>query len=408
MANPEHLKILEKGVAEWNKWRDENREIVPDLSEANLQETCLLIDDLSGDFYLDVNLSNVNLEGENLEMANLQYADLSSANLSYVNLKGANLSYANLSSAILFDANLCSANLFKSNLNSADLSSGMLLRATLNVANLFCANFSDANLCGVNFSAASLIDTNFSGAKLHGANFKKSDLSEINLTRANISFTNFSDVDLSQCIGLNQVICNEGPANIGHATLIKSRDLLDKQPEVFNKFLAICGFPQQFIDYIPSLIQSLEPIQFVDCFLSYAGEDRVFAERLFKDLRAKGVQCWYDQENAVPGDDIKGTLRREIHVRDKMILVLSENSITKPWVFMEATRAMEEEESRKKPVLIPIRLDDTIFDKHGDWVDDVKKRFIGDFIHCDNDAVKYQKALDRLLVSLQKDRVELI
>ena len=39
MANPEHLKILKQGVAAWNKWRLENRLIVPDLEGAKLGGT---------------------------------------------------------------------------------------------------------------------------------------------------------------------------------------------------------------------------------------------------------------------------------------------------------------------------------------------------------------------------------
>jgi hypothetical protein len=31
MASPEHLAILEKGVDVWNKWREENPDIEPDL-----------------------------------------------------------------------------------------------------------------------------------------------------------------------------------------------------------------------------------------------------------------------------------------------------------------------------------------------------------------------------------------
>ena len=34
MANPEHLEILYQGKEVWNRWRDENPEIVPDLSAA--------------------------------------------------------------------------------------------------------------------------------------------------------------------------------------------------------------------------------------------------------------------------------------------------------------------------------------------------------------------------------------
>ena len=57
MANQEHLYILKKGVtnsvifkpsfSKWNKWRDKNSEIRPDLSGADLREADL------GGAYLD-------------------------------------------------------------------------------------------------------------------------------------------------------------------------------------------------------------------------------------------------------------------------------------------------------------------------------------------------------------------
>lgn len=31
MANPEHVEILKQGVDVWNRWREENPEVVPDL-----------------------------------------------------------------------------------------------------------------------------------------------------------------------------------------------------------------------------------------------------------------------------------------------------------------------------------------------------------------------------------------
>jgi hypothetical protein len=32
MANPEHFKVLKQGVEVWNRWREENPEVRPDLS----------------------------------------------------------------------------------------------------------------------------------------------------------------------------------------------------------------------------------------------------------------------------------------------------------------------------------------------------------------------------------------
>jgi len=38
MANQEHLKILAKGVDEWNKWRTTHPVLAPDLSDAILSQ----------------------------------------------------------------------------------------------------------------------------------------------------------------------------------------------------------------------------------------------------------------------------------------------------------------------------------------------------------------------------------
>ena len=38
MANQSHLKKLKEGPKSWNKWRKENKSVIPDLSKADLIE----------------------------------------------------------------------------------------------------------------------------------------------------------------------------------------------------------------------------------------------------------------------------------------------------------------------------------------------------------------------------------
>jgi hypothetical protein len=90
MANKEHLAILRQGVEAWNRWREKNPTIRPDLSVADL--------------------IRANLSGANLSMADLSVADLSGANLSGADLRGANLGVADLSGANLNGADLSGAN----------------------------------------------------------------------------------------------------------------------------------------------------------------------------------------------------------------------------------------------------------------------------------------------------------
>src|ERR1017187_3669978 len=94
MANPEHLEILKQGVEKWNKWRQEQSGIRPDLSKANLNDADLTEANLSG-----ANLSEAYLEQANLHAADLIYADLKFAYLLFADLSGANLGPADLQRA---------------------------------------------------------------------------------------------------------------------------------------------------------------------------------------------------------------------------------------------------------------------------------------------------------------------
>jgi hypothetical protein len=46
MANSEHVAKIYAGVTTWNKWREDNPVIIPDLKEANLSGQLLQGDSL--------------------------------------------------------------------------------------------------------------------------------------------------------------------------------------------------------------------------------------------------------------------------------------------------------------------------------------------------------------------------
>jgi len=110
MANPEHLKILRKGVKAWNKWRKENPYIEPDLSNTELESIDLSLADLTSANVFFTGLDHANLSG-----ANLMKADISSSELFETNLRAANLSCANLIGTDLARADLFGANLEQAN-----------------------------------------------------------------------------------------------------------------------------------------------------------------------------------------------------------------------------------------------------------------------------------------------------
>lgn len=156
MANQEHLAMLKEAVRKtekgtWNKWRQENPKIIPDLTGAKLQQAYLFGVDLSY-----ANLSHANLKGAflyraELNLADLKWADLKLARLSEADLEEADLKWtdlqeADLSYAIIREANLREANLSGANLKEADIGRTQLLRTNLNSAILTGACIEDWNI----------------------------------------------------------------------------------------------------------------------------------------------------------------------------------------------------------------------------------------------------------------------
>ena len=361
MANPEHVSLLKMGKSYWGDWRKRNPSISPQLEGAHL----------SGEHFRGEYLKGANLIGANLVNAKLIKANLTGANLRGANLNKANLAGANLSEANLIEANLSDADLVKAKLIKAKLIKANLVRAKLIEANLFEANLREANLV-------------------------KANLVNANLENAVIFETIFTNIDLSNTKGLDKLQAYDHSV-VDHRTLLQSKNL----PE---KFLRDCGFPERFIEHLPGLINSLEPIQFYSCFISHSSKDEEFAQRIYADLQAQGVRCWYAPENFKCGDEIIPTIDHAIRVHEKLLLIFSENSITSAWVKKEVKEAMATEKGKgKKNVLFPIRLDDSIMDTTEQWADDVRReRHIGDFRNWkDHDA--YQKSFARLLRDLKNE-----
>lgn len=178
MANQEHAKIIKQGVEVWNKWREENIFIVPDLSTPYIGSPGI---------------------GKMSEPD----TDTAKAGLSGINLSGVNFGGANLSGTNFTRANLSGAN---------------LVGAQMNYTELIEADLTKAQLGGVDFT----------GADLRGADFSE----------AIIGGTIFADVDLSTAKGLDTVTYWGGPSTIGIDTIIRSHG---KISEMFLRNAGIPG-----------------------------------------------------------------------------------------------------------------------------------------------------------------------
>ena len=300
MANPEHLKKLKEGVEAWNRWREENSDVFPDLAKASLK-------------------------GENFSRSNLIGADLSKAELSDVNLR-------------------------MTDLIGADLSAADLVGADLGEANLNGANLYHADLFGTNLSGAKLIDTM--------------------MEYAYMGRTNLSNLKLDLAKGIEKVQ-HDAPSSLGIDTIKLSEG---KLPKVF---LQGCGLSPWEIeiarlynpDLSPSDVDEIlatkiyqkridGPLYIGGVFISYSHADNAFVDKVYNELRSYEIPVWLDKHDMLAGN-IERQVMRQIRLKDIVVMVLSENSISSDWVETELEEARNKEKAQGRDVLCPIAIDDS-------------------------------------------------
>ncbi len=358
MADTTHLKVIKQGVKVWNRWRENNSLIVPDLSDA----------DLSGMNLRDIDLNGANLRGANLKNVNLRGADITSMDMGTGYYQGADLTGADLSGADLTWMNMRYVTLTDANLTAA----------TLGVVNL-----SISKLRNTNFTKAQLMETDFWSAQFDGAI----------LSHSSIGWCKFIGNDLSKVKGLDTVE-HKGPSSTGIDTLYRSGGRI---PDIF---LQGAGVPDNFITYIASLV--VKPMEFYSCFINYSSQDQDVAKRLYADLQSKGIRCWFAPEHLKIGEKIRIGIDESIRHYDKLLLILSKESVRSDWVEQEVETALAKERQGKKAVLFPIRIDDTVTQIDSGWPALIKNtRNIGNFTAW-KDHDSYMKAFDRLLRDLKK------
>ena len=347
IMNQEHVKIVKSGPSVVRKWREENPNVQLDLSRANLENNIL------------------------------QGVDLTRANLS-----GCNLRNAILTSAILDEARLDRA---------------FLKHARLRGVSFVRASFVDAILSDADLSEADLQEAILTGVECWGIKFART-----NCTEMTVGWTSFGNVDFSTAIGLSSVR-HQGPSTIGIDSVYASAGHVDVN------FLRGCGVPETLIQSIPKLVGAKVDTQFYSCFISYSHDDRMFARRLHDQLQSRGIRCWLDEHEMLPGDDIYQEVDHGIRQWDKVLLCASQASLSSWWVGREVETTIEKEQQlfkdRGKQVLslIPLNLDGSLFDWDGSHAATLRKRLAADFTGWESDNRKFEEQFERVVNALRAD-----
>ena len=272
--------------------------------------------------------------------------------------------------------------------------------SNLSWADLTNAKLSQVNFISAIFEGAKIGDANFDETSFAFADLSNTDFSSADFSGAYIGRTKFCNNDLSKVKGLDKAL-HRGPSTIGIDTRYKSDG---KIPE---SFLRGAGVPDDFITFVPSLVG--QAIEFYSCFISYSHEDEDFARRLHSRMRSENLRVWFAPEDMKGGRKLHEEIFRAIQIHEKLLLVLSENSMKSDWVATEIRRAkkVEREEDRRK--LFPIRLVDfgTIqnwecfdADSGKDLAAEVREYYIPDFSNW-KDHNSFEREFAKLLQALR-------
>jgi TIR domain/Pentapeptide repeats (8 copies) len=248
----------------------------------------------------------------------------------------------------------------------ADLANAKLQYCDLRRADLRRANLIGADLTGADLCMSRLTDASLEGATLNGSV---------------IGWTVLDRVALSTCLGRMEHL---GP-------------------------LCDALHPGQ-VEGLPKYIDSVaaeRPVH-CSCFISYSTADQEFAELLHSDLEANGIRCWFAPHHVRGGKKLLEQIDEAIGTSQRLLLILSTDSMSSNWVRTEVANARQREVVEGRQMLFPIRI--VPFEVVRQWkafdpdtgtdsAREIREYHIPDFTNW-RDREKYAISLTRLLMDL--------
>lgn len=255
------------------------------------------------------------------------------------------------------------------------------------------ASFRSSTLENTTFDASGLVLVSFEKARIDRTRFLNCDLKHVRIAGAI-----FQDCDIAP-FERNAARALDGPV-LDWRTVCRSL-----RANNLVSFLVGYGMPEVIATYLVESAMALDPELLFrlmrTTFISYGGPDIQFAYELRNRLHKNGVRTFFFEVDAVAGERLHHVMRNGVNQYDRIILVCSSASLTRPGVRNEIEETLAREaRDGGATYLIPITLDDFVFSWRDPLARPILDRVVADFRGYEESRV-FGQAISRLLRALR-------
>lgn len=295
--------------------------------------------------FCNANLANSVFEAVNFDSADLQKTDLSGSTFRNCQFDQAIFFGANLQNCV-FDnlrATHCifiGADLYGSHINNSEI--------------LYC-DFTDACLIETVFESSYPIANTFTNSWFQFTSFLRSPFTLNDLSQTHHPDSGYCTIDvvsLDLSARLLRANFDVQHDSVDSESLYRQREVAEDLENV-EKFFVRCGLPGNIFKLYWNLVSSA---QHESVFISYSTHDEEFARELQSELSKQGIETWFAPHDMQGGKTILDQIQRGIRAKDRVILILSESSMSSAWVGTEIRESLESDRGIAK--LFPVRLVD--------------------------------------------------
>ena len=146
------------------------------------------------------------------------------------------------------------------------------------------------------------------------------------------------------------------------------------------------------LDYPAERIQKPMPtLSKVRVFVSHSSRDKSFVRKLVVELEKHELNVWFDELEIKVGDSIVSKISEGLKDTDYLIAVLSQASVSSPWVQQELNSVLMGQSSGKRGIVLPVLVEDCEIPQL------LKDRLYADFRH------DFEAGLQQLLAVFEQE-----